>query len=116
MLLRRADTGEQAADHSLKTALTPGDYSYIIPRYINQSGPIMLINDPQTLQKLADLRERSKPGHANPPTLEEYREAIKIMRAGREAVPQATAGTKARKTAAKTAPNGDDLLSQLEGL
>ncbi len=51
-------------------------------------------------------------------TPEEYKEVIRALRADRAAVTQSTAGskvTKARKAAAGK-PNGDDLLSELDGL
>lgn len=67
-------------------------------------------------EKIAEWRRRCAPGADNPMTLEEYREAIKFMRAGRSAAPQATSGTKARKTAGKAAVDSQSLLDELENL
>jgi hypothetical protein len=51
-------------------------------------------------------------------TLEETRDAIKVLRAGRSLITAATGGSKTNaKAKAKVAkPSGDDLLSELEGL
>jgi len=60
--------------------------------------------------KLAELRARQQRGEAL--TMDELREAVQLMRAGRVAA-QATS-TKARTTkAAKAVVDSDDLLSQL---
>lgn len=49
-------------------------------------------------------------------TLEEYKQVIIQLRAGRAATPQTTSGSRS-KAKAKPAPvSGDDLLSQLDGL
>ena len=62
--------------------------------------------------KVAEWRAKARAGTL---TLEETREAIKVLRAGRAAVAQSTSGTKARKAKEPT-KTGDDLLSELEGL
>jgi hypothetical protein len=52
-------------------------------------------------------------------TLEEYKQVIIHLRAGRAATPQATSGSRSKSKAtatAKPAVSGDDLLSQLDGL
>lgn len=50
-------------------------------------------------------------------TLEEYKQVIVQLRAGRAATPQATGGSKSKaKATAKPAVSGDDLLSELDGL
>ena len=49
-------------------------------------------------------------------TLEETREAIKVLRAGRSLIAPATGGSKTNKAAKAAKPSGDDLLSELEGL
>lgn len=70
-----------------------------------------MIFTPEIQTKIAEWRSKARNGTL---TKEEAAEAIALMRQARGAAPQATAGTKARKTAAK--PNSDDLLSELEGL
>ena len=62
--------------------------------------------------KVAEWRAKARAGTL---TLEETRDAIKVLRSGRAAVAQAASGTKARK-AKEPAKSGDDLLSELEGL
>lgn len=50
-------------------------------------------------------------------TLEDYKQVIVQLRAGRAATPQATGGSKSKaKATAKPAVSGDDLLSELDGL
>lgn len=66
--------------------------------------------------KIAEWRQRCQPGAANPMSVEEYREALRYMRAGRAAAPQATSGTKARKTAGKAPVDSQMLLDELENL
>lgn len=65
--------------------------------------------------KVAEWRAKARAGTLS---LEETREAIKYLRAGRALVAPATGGSKTNKTAAAKAakPSGDDLLSELEGL
>lgn len=69
--------------------------------------------DPNFHLKLADYRRKAAD---NTITLEEMREAVKLMRQGR--VSAATASEKSRTTKAKTASkapvNADDLLSELD--
>lgn len=62
--------------------------------------------------KVAEWRAKARAGTL---TLDETRDAIKVLRSGRAAVAQASAGTKARK-AKEPAKSGEDLLSELEGL
>lgn len=61
--------------------------------------------------KVAEWRQKAREGTL---TLDETREAIKFLRAGRSLVAAATGGSKTSK--AKPKPSGDDLLSELEGL
>lgn len=62
--------------------------------------------------KIAAIRAREAAGEA---TLEDFKEVIRILRAGRFAAVAASDG--ARKKAAKAAvPNADDLLNELENL
>lgn len=49
-------------------------------------------------------------------TLDEYKQVIEQLRAGRKATPQTTSGSKSKAKTAKPAVSGDDLLSQLDGL
>lgn len=49
-------------------------------------------------------------------TLEETRDAIKHLRAGRSLIAAATGGSKTKAKAKAVKPSGDDLLSELEGL
>ncbi|MDO8340815.1 MAG: hypothetical protein Q7T59_02495 [Candidatus Woesebacteria bacterium] len=62
--------------------------------------------------KVAEWRAKARAGTL---TLEENKEAIKILRAGRALISQATGGSKSR-TAKPPTKSGDDLLSELEGL
>jgi hypothetical protein len=73
------------------------------------------MNNPQLdLQmKVEEWRAKARAGTL---TLEETREAIKVLRAGRSLIAAATGGSKTNKTAKATKPSGDDLLSELEGL
>lgn len=63
--------------------------------------------------KVAEWRAKARAGTLS---LEETREAIKYLRAGRALVAPATGGSKTNKTAKTAKPSGDDLLSELEGL
>jgi hypothetical protein len=70
---------------------------------------------PESIAQLAILREKSRAGTI---TLEEQKEALRIMREDRVAAATTSAKSKARKSdaAAKKAISSDDLLSELEGL
>jgi len=73
----------------------------------------MLTQNPELeLQiKVQEWRKKAREGTL---TLEETKEAIKALRAGRAMVAQAAGGSKTSK--AKPKPSGDDLLSELESL
>lgn len=58
-------------------------------------------------------RQKSRDGTM---TLEEYKQVIQHLRAGRKATPQTTSGSKSKAKTAKPAVSGDDLLSELDGL
>jgi len=64
--------------------------------------------------KLQEWRNRIRAGEQL--TKEEMREAILAMRTARGKLSPVIGGTKTRARAAKAKPNGDDLLSELEGL
>lgn len=72
-----------------------------------------MLMTPELQAKMAEWRAASIAGTI---TTEQLREAVATMRAARGAAPQATSGTRARKSAAAAKPNGDDLLKELEGL
>lgn len=63
--------------------------------------------------KVAEWRAKARAGTL---TLEETREAIKVLRNGRSLIAAASGGSKTNRAKAATKPNGDDLLSELEGL
>lgn len=63
--------------------------------------------------KVEEWRRKAREGTL---TLEETREAIKVLRAGRSLIAAATGGSKTNAKAKATKPSGDDLLSELEGL
>lgn len=65
--------------------------------------------------RIQELRAKAANGLL---TMDETREAIKLMRGSRSTVPTAAGGSKVTKAkaAAKAKPNGDDLLTELEGL
>ena len=63
--------------------------------------------------KVEEWRTKARAGTL---TLEETREAIKVLRAGRSLIAPATGGSKTNRTAKAAKPSGDDLLSELEGL
>lgn len=67
--------------------------------------------DPNFHLKLADYRRKAADGSI---TLDEMREAVKLMRQGRVAA--ATASEKSRSTKAKAPVNADNLLSELDAL
>lgn len=58
-------------------------------------------------------REKARAGTL---TLEETREAVQVLRAGRSLIAAATGGSKTNASRKAAKPNGDDLLSELEGL
>lgn len=75
----------------------------------------MSAQSPELQMKIQEWRAKAREGAL---TQDEMREAIAALRKDRGSVAQATAGSKttaARKAAAKK-PDGDDLLSELEGL
>lgn len=49
-------------------------------------------------------------------SLDETREAIRVLRAGRALISTATGGSKTNRAAKAAKPDADDLLSELEGL
>lgn len=63
--------------------------------------------------KVAEWRTKARAGTL---TLEETKEAIKVLRQGRSLIAQATGGSKTNAKAKSAKPSGDDLLSELEGL
>jgi hypothetical protein len=63
--------------------------------------------------KVEEWRRKAREGTL---TLEETREAIKVLRAGRSLIAAATGGSKTNAKAKAAKPSGDDLLSELEGL
>lgn len=63
--------------------------------------------------RVAEWRAKARAGTL---TLEETKEAIKVLRQGRSLIAQATGGSKTNKAAKAAKPSGDDLLSELEGL
>lgn len=65
-----------------------------------------------TLLRIAGLRNKARAGTM---TLEDAREAARILREERAAVQQPTAGSRAKKATAPK-PNADDLLSELDKL
>lgn len=75
----------------------------------------MSAQSPELQLKIQMWRQKAREGTL---TQDEMKEAIAALRKDRGSVAQATAGSKvsrSRSTAAKK-PNGDDLLSELEGL
>ncbi|UOF77849.1 hypothetical protein [Bacteriophage sp.] len=67
-------------------------------------------SDAYVLQ-VAIWRDKARQGTL---TKEEQAEALRHLRAGRAAAPQAKAGSRATKTAKSAKPNGDDLLAEFE--
>lgn len=63
--------------------------------------------------KVEEWRRKAREGTL---TLEETRDAIKVLRAGRSLIAAATGGSKTNRAAKAAKPSGDDLLSELEGL
>lgn len=75
----------------------------------------MSAQSPELQLQIMAWRAKSREGTL---TQEEMKEAIAALRKDRGSVPQATAGSKTTRSRAAAAkkPDGDDLLSQLEGL
>ena len=75
----------------------------------------MSAQSPELQMKIQEWRAKAREGTL---TQEEMREAIAALRKDRGSVTQATAGSKTTRTrtAAAKKPDGDDLLSELEGL
>lgn len=74
----------------------------------------MLINDPTMLNQISEWRRKAADGSI---TLEEMREAIKVLRANRLTSLEAAAKSKSRSKKTPAAPvNAGDLLDQLNGL
>jgi hypothetical protein len=67
---------------------------------------------PELQQKIAGWRQKALDGTI---TIEEQREALKLMREGRLAAAQASAAGKRAKAKAAV-PNADDLLSELDDI
>lgn len=63
--------------------------------------------------KVEEWRRKAREGTL---TLEETREAVKVLRAGRSLIATATGGSTTNRKAKAAKPDGDDLLSELEGL
>jgi len=75
----------------------------------------MAAQSPELQMKVQQWRQKARDGTL---TQAEMSEAVAALRTDRGATPQATAGSRVsagRKAAAKK-PNGDDLLSELEGM
>jgi hypothetical protein len=67
---------------------------------------------PDVQNRIAILRQKLLDDTA---TLEEYKEAILLMRQGRQAAATASAASKTRKAAAAI-PSADDMLAELNDL
>jgi len=74
-----------------------------------------MTTSPVTLEMQAKLAEWRKKSAEGTLTLEEMKQAIVELRAGRQAAGAAASVAK-RKAAAKVIPNADDLLDEIEGL
>lgn len=74
-----------------------------------------MTTSPVTLEMQAKLAEWRKKSAEGTLTLEEMKQAIVELRAGRQAAGAAASAAK-RKAAAKVIPNADDLLDEIEGL
>lgn len=72
-----------------------------------------LSSDPNFHLQLALYRQKAADGSI---TLDEMREAVKLMRNGRVAAATASAASRTKKAAASTPINSDDLLNELDGL
>lgn len=74
----------------------------------------MIIQSPELLNQLAQWRQKSADGTI---TLEEMRQAIKILRANRESAGAVTAkSSKNGKKSSAPAKSASDLLGELSGL
>jgi hypothetical protein len=75
---------------------------------------------PENQTFLSSLRFRMAPGHADPPTLEEQKRAILILRESRRAASDAnaasTAGGKKSRKAAPTQAEIGDALADLDAM
>jgi len=68
----------------------------------------------ETLSRIAILRQKAADGSI---TLDDMREAVRLMRGDRKsAVTASEAGTKRRAIAKAVIPSADEMLSELEGL
>jgi hypothetical protein len=67
----------------------------------------------ETQMKIAELRTKSREGTL---TMEEVREAIKLLRGDRVAAAATSAKSRTAKAAGKVKPDGDALLGELEGI
>lgn len=74
-----------------------------------------IINDPELLNKLSNWRAKAADGSL---TLDEMREAIKVLRANRMSTAEAAAKSKSggRKKAPAAPVDAGNLLDQLNGL
>lgn len=72
-----------------------------------------LSTDPAFHAKLAEYRRKAAD---NTITLDEMREAVKLMRQGRVAAAAASAKRAQKPSAGKAPVSGDDLLSELDAL
>lgn len=63
--------------------------------------------------KVAEWRRKAREGTL---TKEEMKDAIQVLRRGRSLIAAASGGSKINRAAKAAKPNGDDLLSELEGL
>ena len=73
----------------------------------------MIIQSPELLNQLALWRQKSTDGTI---TLNEMREAVKIIRANRESAGDAAKASKTKKTPSGPAKSASDLLGELNGL
>ena len=74
---------------------------------------------PEQQTFISALRFRMKPGHENPPTLEEQKQAILILRESRRASADANAASASGKRAKKAAPSAAavaDALADLDSM
>lgn len=68
---------------------------------------------PEASAEIQRYRERSRAGTL---TLDDMRAALTMLRNGRAAASKTSTAARTKRAAAKTAPNGEDLLNELEGL
>jgi hypothetical protein len=71
------------------------------------------MSNPVPIELQAKITHWRHAAATNSLTLEEMKEAVKYLRAGRVTA-MAAAGAAKRKTAIKVIPNADDLLSEME--